>query len=189
MCVQACCRLLNYYNSEVPAIFRLALVHQRCVYLSTYQRREGCSRGEGERAERTPNLRQEPHFCPSLLFLRLPAHALRSPPFSSPRVASTPSPSLLLYIPILCCWLAPSSPARCTPRGIKNRRVRFFQPNRTLSLFSRDFHADSAPIDADTYAAIFRHVSRYLCWKIDLCHSLLRSSQRNRKVSSLICMF
>lgn len=28
----ACCRLVNYYNCEVPAIFRLALVHQRYTY-------------------------------------------------------------------------------------------------------------------------------------------------------------
>lgn len=27
----ACCRLVNYYNCEVPAIFRLALVHQRYI--------------------------------------------------------------------------------------------------------------------------------------------------------------
>lgn len=31
----ACCRLVNYYNCEVPAIFRLALVHQR--YMPTYR--------------------------------------------------------------------------------------------------------------------------------------------------------
>lgn len=28
----ACCRLVNYYNCEVPAIFRLALVHQQYTY-------------------------------------------------------------------------------------------------------------------------------------------------------------
>lgn len=141
-------------------------------------------RESGADAESTPGT--------SLLSLITLSSFARSRPTLSPVFFASSGPyalSLLLYIPILCCRLARSSPARCTPRGIKNRRVRFFQPYRTLSLFSRDFHADSAPIDADTYAAIFRHVSRYLCWKIDLCHSLLRSFQRNYKVSSLICVF
>lgn len=31
----ACCRLVNYYNCEVPAIFRLALVHQRYIPIPT----------------------------------------------------------------------------------------------------------------------------------------------------------
>lgn len=33
----ACCRLVNYYNCEVPAIFRLALVHQPYIYIPTYR--------------------------------------------------------------------------------------------------------------------------------------------------------
>lgn len=31
----ACCRLVNYYNCEVPTIFRLALVHQRYTPIPT----------------------------------------------------------------------------------------------------------------------------------------------------------
>lgn len=31
----ACCRLVNYYNCEVPAIFRLALVHQLYIPIPT----------------------------------------------------------------------------------------------------------------------------------------------------------
>lgn len=31
----ACCRLVNYYNCEVPAIFRLALVHQQYIPIPT----------------------------------------------------------------------------------------------------------------------------------------------------------
>lgn len=48
----ACCRLVNYYNCEVPAIFRLALVHQR--YIPTYRPADTAQRFSIQRAGPTP---------------------------------------------------------------------------------------------------------------------------------------
>lgn len=49
----ACCRLVNYYNCEVPAIFRLALVHQRHIPTSPARWRSP-SRSLSSRSRRRP---------------------------------------------------------------------------------------------------------------------------------------
>lgn len=68
----ACCRLVNYYNCEVPAIFRLALVHQR--YMPTYRPADTVRHHGPFSNSRARETRLRPHIYIYIFFFRPPQY-------------------------------------------------------------------------------------------------------------------
>ena len=108
LCVEACCRLLNYYNCKVPAIFRLAVVHTTGTYIYLLAKsRKGSKDSQIEGGEEKPR----PYFL-ELLRRRLPfvSVCLSPPPSLSLSLSLSRSLSLSLSLspPFLSTSFSPS---------------------------------------------------------------------------------